>query len=84
MEVILNRVARVSEEIDKSSLLDEVILRVDADIFNLLLRGHEPLHLQLLSRVGPLRHELLGLISSVHIVEVGKLGSNHEGKMTHL
>jgi len=82
--MVLNIGARVSQEVDESSLLDEVVLSVDADVLNLLLGRHEPLHLGLFGVVSPLANHLLGLVARVHVVEVGKLGSNHKGEMAHL
>ena len=37
MEVILDIGARVGQEVDKGSLLDEIVLLVDTNILNLLL-----------------------------------------------
>ena len=37
MEVILDIDARVGQEVDKGSLLDEIVLFVDTNILNLLL-----------------------------------------------
>jgi len=84
VEVALDIGARVGHEVDESALLDEVVLVVDTDVLDLLLGGHEPLHLGLLSVVSPLRDELLSLVTSVHVVEVGELGADHEGEMAEL
>jgi hypothetical protein len=82
--MVLNVGARVSQEVDEGSLLDEVVLGVDADVLNLLLGGHEPLHLGFLGVVSPLGNHLLGLVARVHVVEVGEFGSNQESEMAHL
>ena len=37
MEVLVEVLARVGEEVNKSSLLDEVVLLVDSNVLNLLL-----------------------------------------------
>ena len=42
------------------------------------------LHLSLLTGVSPLTSELLGLVESVGVVEVGELGSKHEGEVSNL
>ena len=42
------------------------------------------LHLSLLTSVSPLTSELLGLVESVSVVEVGELGSEHEGEVSNL
>ena len=63
MHVLLDVDARVGEEVDERSLLDEVVLVVDADVLHLLLGGHEPLLLGLLGMVSPLGDELLGLVA---------------------
>ena len=84
MDMTLNIGTRVGQEVDKGSLLDELVLVVDTDILDLLLGGHEPLSLALLNSIGPLVGELLGLVARVHIVEVGEFGSDNEGEVTDL
>ena len=84
VEVTLKSSARVGHEVDKSSLLDEVVLAVDANVLHLLLGWDEPLHLGLLGVISPLVDELLSLIPRVGVVEVGELGSDKEGEVTHL
>jgi len=84
VEVVLDVATRVSQEVDESSLLDEVVLGVDANVLDLLLGGNEPFHLGLLSVVSPLGHELLALVACVHVVELSELGANHESEVTQL
>ena len=84
VEVALDVAARVGQEVDESALLNEVVLLVDADVLDLLLGGHEPLHLGLLGGVSPLGDKLLGLVASVNVVEVGELGADKEGEVTEL
>ena len=84
MEVTLKSNTGVGQEVDKSSLLDEVVFRVDAHVLDLLLGRHEPLHLGLLSLISPLGNELLGLVAGVDVVEVGELGTNDEGEVADL
>ena len=75
---------RVSQEVDESSLLDEIVFVVDANVLDLLLGGSHPGHLDFLSVISPLGDELLGLVTRVGVVEVGELGANKEGEVTHL
>lgn len=84
MEVLLDVNTRVGEEADERSLLDEVVLVVDANVLHLLLGGYEPLLLALLNNISPLGDELLGLVTRVDVVEVRELGSNQEGEVAHL
>jgi len=84
VEVVLDVAALVGQEVDESSLLDEVVLGVDANVLDLLLGGDEPFHLGLLGVVSPLGNELLALVASVHVVELSELRANHEGEVTQL
>ena len=83
MEVLLDTDTRVGQEVDKSSLLDEIVLAVDANILDLLLCGSEECHLDLFSGVSPLVGELLSLVSCVGVVPVGEFGSDKEGEVAH-
>jgi len=84
VHVMLEVGSGVGEEVDKSSLFDEVVLLVDANVLDLLLRGGQVLHLHLFNVISPLGDELLALISRVHVVEVSELGSDHEREVTSL
>jgi hypothetical protein len=42
---------------------------------------HKVHHLAFFSDIGPLAGELLGLVTSVNVVEDGKLGTKHEGEV---
>lgn len=84
VEMGLNIHATVCKEVDQGSLLDEVVLIIDANVLHLLLGGDEPLLLCLLSLVSPLCSELLALVSTVDVVEVGEFGTNEESEVTHL
>ena len=74
--------ARVSKEIYQSTLFHKVVFFVDAYIFHLLLGLLKVLHLSLFTGVSPLTSELLGLVESVGIVEIGELWSKHEGEVS--
>lgn len=84
VEVVLELDARVGEEVDHSSLLNEIEFLVKANVLQLLLGVNEVVHLDLLDLVGPLSVELLGLVARVCVVEDGEFGTGHEGKVTGL
>jgi hypothetical protein len=84
VEVVLEVVAAVGEVVNEGALLDEVVLLVDADVLHLGLGVHEVDHLALLGNVSPLAGELLSLVTGVHIVEDGELGTEHEGEVAEL
>lgn len=54
VEVSLDIRATVCKEVDQGSLLDEVVLIIDANVLHLLLGRDKPLLLCLLNCVGPL------------------------------
>ena len=82
--MVLKPLARVCKEVYQSTLFHKVIFFVDAYIFHLLLGLLKVLHLSLLTSVSPLTSELFGLVESVSVVEVGELGSKHEGEVSNL
>ena len=82
--MVLETLARVGEEVHKGTLLHKVVFLVDAHILDLLFGLLKVLHLGLLTGVSPLASELLGLVESVGVVEVGELGSEHEGEVSDL
>ena len=84
VEVLLEVQLLIGEVVDKSSLLDVVILGVDADVLHLLLGVSEVSQLLLLGNVGPGACELLSLIARVHIVEDGELGTDEVGEVADL
>ena len=84
VEVALDIIAGVAEEVDEGTLLDEVVLRVDADVLKLLLGVDQVLGLSLLGDVVPLVDALGPLVLGVVQVEVGELWSWHEGVVSHL
>jgi len=82
VEVLLHIQLLVSEVVDQSSLLNIVVLTIDANVFHLLLGVSEVSKLLLLSNVSPLAAELLGLIARVDVVENGELRTNEVGEVT--
>ena len=78
MEVHLQSFTRITQEIDKSSLLNKVVLSVETDIFHLFLRFLQVLHLLLLASISPLTDHLLALVLGVGVVESTELWSEHE------
>ena len=84
VEVSLDVLTRVGKEIDKGSLLDEIVFVVDANVFHLFFGGNEVIGLNFLSSVSPLSSQLLSLVTRVNIVEVGELGSDNESEMADL
>lgn len=84
VEVVLDLSTGAAEEVDHSSLLDEVVLSVETHVLHLLLGVDEMSHLELLSHISPLGSELLGLVSSVCIVENSKLGTGKPSEVTGL
>jgi len=81
VEVLLNIQLLVCQVVNECSLLDEVVLGIDADVFHLLLGVSEMSKLLLLSGVSPHAAELLSLVACVHVVEHGKLGTNEVGEV---
>jgi hypothetical protein len=84
VEVLLNVQLLVSEEVNEGSLLDKVILSIDADIFHLLLGVSEMSELLFFCDVCPHTAELLGLIASVDIVEHCEFGTDEIGEVADL
>jgi hypothetical protein len=84
MEVLLEVQLLIGEVVDESSLLDVIVLRVDADVLHLLLGVGEVSHLLLFGNVSPGAAELLGLVAGVHIVEHGELGTDEVGEVADL
>ena len=82
--MVLKPLTRVGKEVNQSTLLHKVIFFVDAYIFHLLLGLLKVLHLSLFTGVSPLASELLSLVESVGIVEIGELWSKHEGEVSDL
>ena len=82
MEVLLHIQLLVSEVVDQSSLLNIVVLTIDANVFHLLLGVSEVSKLLFLSNVSPLAAELLGLIARVDVVENCELRTNEVGEVT--
>lgn len=82
--MLVEVLARVGEEVNKSSLLDEVVLLVDSNVLDLLLGVDEVSCLDFFGDVSPLVAELGSLVSSVDVVEVSELGSEHEREVTDL
>ena len=80
--MVLKSLTRVCKEVYQSTLFHKVVFFVDAYIFHLLLGLLKVLHLSLFTGVSPLASELLGLIESVGIVEIGELWSKHEGEVS--
>ena len=78
MEVMFETLPRIAQEVDESSLFHKVVFFVDSNILHLLLRRNQVLHLLLLAGVSPLIDHLRGLVSSVDVVEVCELGTEHE------
>ena len=84
VHVTLESISRVAQEVDESTLLDEVVLVVDAHILHLFLSVDEMGGLDLLNGVSPLVAQLLGLVARVDVVENGELGSEEHGEVTGL
>ena len=84
MEMVLKSLTRVCKEVNQSTLFHKVIFFIDAYVFHLLLGLLKVLHLSLFTGVSPLASELLGLIESVGIVEIGEFWSKHEGEVSDL
>ena len=84
VEVLLEVQLFISEVVDESSLLDVIVLRVDADVLHLLLGVSEVSQLLLFGDISPGAAELLGLIARVHVVEDGELGTDEVGEVTDL
>merc|ERR1719464_2442998 len=82
MEVLVKVLTRVGEEVNKCSLLHEVVLFVDSNVLDLLLGVDEVGGLDFFGDVSPLVAELGGLVSGVDVVEVSELWSEHEGEVT--
>ena len=76
--------SRVLKVVNKSSLLDELVLSVDAHVFHLGLSVDQVLHLDLLSSVNPLGSHLSDLVLGVDVVEDGELRSDHVGEVSGL
>lgn len=81
MHVTLKLDARVFQEVNKSTLLDELVFLGNANIFHLLFSVNQMLHLELFNGISPLVTELLGLVARVNVVENRELGSQHESEM---
>lgn len=69
MEVSLHIKLFVSQIVDQSSLLNEIIFTLKSDIFDLLLRMSQVFVLFFLAHISPHSCELLGFVSGVNIVE---------------
>jgi len=82
--VVLNSGSRMTEEVGESSLLDELVFFVDADVLHLFLGVSEVSLLDFFGGVGPLGAKLLGLITRVDVVEDSELGTEHVGEVSDL
>ena len=82
VEVLFKVQLLVSQVVNECSLLDEIVLSIDAYVFHLLLGVSEMSELFLLSDVCPHATKLLCLITSVHIVEHCELGTNEVSEVT--
>jgi len=84
VEVVSDTFLLVDKEVGQSSLLDEVVLLVNANIFHLFFSVDQPSGLDFFSDISPLVAHLLGLVTRVDVVENGKLGTEQEGEVTGL
>ncbi len=82
MEMLFNIELLVGEIVDQRSLLYEVVLSLDSNVVHLLFGVHEMLGLFLFGNISPHGAELLSLVSRVHVVEHGKLGSEEVSEMS--
>ena len=84
VEVLLDVELLVGEVVDERPLLDVVVLAVDAHVLHLLLRVSQVAQLLLLSHVRPRVAQLLSLVTRVHVVENGELGTDEVGEVADL
>lgn len=82
MEVLLKVKFFVSQEVNQCSLLYVLIFRVNPEVLHLLFSSSQVSQLFFFSNVSPHGAQLLGLVSSVDIVEVGELGAKEVREMS--
>ena len=84
MEVGLSIKLRVGEEVDQSSLLNELVLTINSVVLKLFFGVSQCLILLHLSLISPLVAKLLVFIVRISIVEDRELGTQEHGEMTNL
>jgi len=84
VEVVLKVSSRVGQEVNKGSLLNEVVLLVETNVFHLFLGMNKVSHLLLFTNIGPVGAELLQLVLGVNVVEDGELGTGQPMEVTDL
>lgn len=84
VHVSLQFSALLGHVVDKSSLLDEVVLTVDVNVFNLLLGLTQVHGLFLLDQIDPLGSQLLHLVGGVLVVENSEFGTGQPGEVANL
>lgn len=82
MEVLFKIQLLVSKEVNKSSLLYEIIFSVKSDVLHLFLSVSEMFELFFLAYVSPHAGELLSFISGIDIIEHSELGTNEVGEVS--
>lgn len=73
VEVLFKVELFVGEEVNQSSLLNELVFSVDSNVFHLFLGMSEMSHLFFFANISPHGAELLGFITSIDVVEGGEL-----------
>jgi len=84
VNVLLQNLPRVFEVVDESTLLHELELVIDTDVFHLLFGVSKMRGLLFFYLVNPLVGQLLELVARVDVVEDGKLRSEQECKVARL
>jgi len=84
VNVLLQDLPRVFEVVDESTLLHELELVIDTDVFHLFFGVNEMRGLLFFYLVNPLVGQLLELVARVDVVEDGKLRSEQECKVARL
>ena len=75
---------RISKEVDKGSLLDELVFGIDSVIFELLLSVSEVLSLDFFDGIGPLVTELSVLVGGIDVVEHREFRSKEVSEVSDL
>jgi|JI9StandDraft_2_1071091.scaffolds.fasta_scaffold258499_1 hypothetical protein len=84
MEVTFKFSTGVSKEVNKSSLLNELVFFVKADVLHLCLGVSQVNHLLLFNNISPLVAKLHGFITGVDVIENGEFRTREPSEVTGL